>query len=91
MSKVVSGSAIIKPTNPNREPQTESESSNTAGLRRMALPMILGVSTMSVINCMMPNTINAVSRMNQKLSPVSTDFSRERITMGMSANEWTYG
>ena len=48
---VVRGRAIINPMNPSMAPHTDSESSSIAGLSPIALPIILGMTIVSVIIC----------------------------------------
>ena len=66
----------------SRVPHTESDSSSMAGLRPMALPMIFGVTTMSLIICTMQNTATAPASIIQKFWPVSAALSRARNTVG---------
>ena len=49
MTSVVSGNATMSPMKPSRAPHTESDNNRMAGLSPMALPMIFGVTIMSVI------------------------------------------
>ena len=65
MSSVVRGKAIIRPIKPKRAPHTERERRRMAGLSPMAFPIILGVSTMSVMSCTMANTASADMRITQ--------------------------
>ena len=71
MRMVVRGRAMMRPMKPSRVPHTESDSSSMAGLRPMALPMIFGVTTMSLIICTMQNTATAPASIIQKFWPVS--------------------
>lgn len=89
MMSVVSGRAMMSPMKPSKAPHTESDNKITAGLRPIALPIILGVSTMSVIICTMTNTPVADAKITQKFWPVSAALSNESITIGMNARPWT--
>ena len=91
MRIVVRGNAMISPMNPSRDPQTDKDRSSTAGLSPMALPMILGVSTRSVMSCTIINTRTAEPKIIQKFSPVSADLSNDKNTIGMKAKPCTYG
>ena len=88
MRRVVSGRATMSPMKPNRAPHTDSDRSRMAGLRPMALPIIFGVSTMSVMACTTMNTITAEPNISQKFSPVSTALSAESSIIGMKAKPW---
>ena len=88
MSRVVNGSATIKPINPKSTPHTDSESNRIAGLSPMALPMTLGVTIMSQMSCTMMNTAMADSRTSQKFCPVSAAFSSANNAAGMRAKVW---
>ena len=66
MRRVVSGRATIKPRNPNKAPHTERLSRRMAGLSPIALPIIFGVTTMSVSICTTQNTKNARPKTIQK-------------------------
>ena len=63
---VVRGRAMMRPMKPRMAPHTERERSKMAGLRPMALPMIFGVTTMSVIICTTAKTRNAMPNTYQK-------------------------
>ena len=89
MIRVVNGKAMIKPMKPSNAPHTESERRITAGLRPIALPIILGVSTMSVIACTTTNTATAEAKIIQKFCPVSAAFSNDRNIIGMKARPCT--
>ena len=90
MSRVVSGRATIRPMNPSKAPHTDSDKRRMAGLSPMALPIILGVSTMSVITCTTLNTITAEPNISHKFSPVSTALRAESSTLGITAPPRSY-
>ena len=88
MISVVSGRAMISPMKPSMAPHTDNESSRIAGLSPMALPMIFGVITMSVIICTTTNKPTAIPKMSQKFCPVSAALSIARKAVGIRANVW---
>ena len=85
MRRVVSGNATIKPMKPNKAPQMERLRSKIAGFSPMALPIILGVTTMSVMICTTQNTNTAKPNTSQKFCPVSAALSMARKAVGMRA------
>ena len=91
MMRVVRGRAIISPMKPNKAPQTDSDSNRMAGLSPIALPIILGVTTMSVIICTTMNSPTANPNTIQKFCPVSAALSMARKAVGMMANVCRYG
>ena len=85
MSNVVNGRATISPIKPSNAPHTESDNSNIAGLSPMALPMILGVTIISVIICTTMNNPTAKPNTIQKFCPVSAAFNIARKAVGIKA------
>ncbi len=88
MRSVVRGRAMMSPMKPSSEPHTESESSRMAGFSPMALPMMRGVTTMSVIIWTKAKRPNARPNTSRKLCPVSAALSMARKAVGMSAKVW---
>ena len=74
--------------NPSNAPHTESESSSMAGFNPIALPMILGVTIMSVIICTTMNSPTAKPNTIQKFCPVSAALSMARKAVGIRAKVW---
>ena len=85
MSSVVRGRATMRPINPNNAPHTDSDNNRMAGLSPIALPIIFGVSTMSVMAWTTTNTMTAEPNIIQKFSPVSTALRADRSIIGMKA------
>ncbi len=85
MMSVVRGRAMMSPMKPSSAPHTESESSRIAGFRPIALPIIFGVTIMSVIICTTQNSPTANPNTTQKFCPVSAALSMARKAVGMMA------
>lgn len=66
MMMVVRGRATMRPMKPKIVPQTDKDKSNTAGLSPIALPIIFGVTIMSVIICTTANKPTANPNITQK-------------------------
>ena len=85
---VVSGRAMMSPTKPSREPQTERARRMMAGLRPVTLPMMRGVRMRSWMAWTMAKTARAERRIVQKLSPVLWALRAARIRVGMKPMTW---
>ena len=71
MMSVVKGRAMMRPMKPSSAPHTDSESSRMAGFSPIALPIIFGVTIMSVIICTTQKSPTANPNTTQKFCPVS--------------------
>ena len=91
MQRVVRGSAIINPTNPNRVPQIESDKSIIAGLRPTAFPIILGTKNISWITWTTTNTSSTNIKRYQKFSPVCAECNIVSNIAGTKPTVCKYG
>ena len=74
------------PKMPSSAPQTDRESRMMAELSPITLPIIFGVRMVSCMVCTTAKTMSAISRMNQKFSPVSAALTIARMMVGMNPN-----
>ena len=82
---VVQGKAIIIPTIPIKDPQMDSDNKMIAGFRPVILPMPLGTMMASWMACTPQKTNRAQARNQQKFSPETAAFNKERSTVGTNA------
>ena len=85
MMSVVKGRAMMRPMTPSSAPHTDSESSRMAGFSPIALPIIFGVTIMSVIICTTQKSPTANPNTTQKFCQVSAALSMARKAVGIMA------
>ena len=62
---VVAGSATMSPMKPSNAPHIESDSSSTAGVSHIFLPIIFGITIDSMLSCTTPKTMTSSPSITQ--------------------------